>query len=99
MSAKVRWVFCSAPSTARRSARTPPISTRAVRSSNGTPKTLRERETSASGAPAATRAAKVMSPAAPPTGWKWTWTGVLVLVPPATGHLAGHQEGDGEEYG
>ena len=28
---------------------------------------------SGSGAPAATRAARVMSPAAPPTGWKWTW--------------------------
>src|SRR5215204_2191116 len=97
MSANVRWECSSGCSTARRRARTPLISTVSTWISNGTSSFFSDCDTSASGAPAEAKAPKVISPAAPPTGWKWTC--VLVVVALIAGHLASHQEGDGEEYG
>ena len=57
----------------RPSAPTPLISTSSVVRSKATFRARKEAVSSCSGAPAATRLARNMSPAAPPTGWKWTW--------------------------
>ena len=73
MSAKVLWRCSSGYSTSALSAPTPFTSARSVSRSKATPRPRREFVISDSGAPASTRAARVISPAAPPTGWKWTW--------------------------
>jgi hypothetical protein len=69
-SLKVLWDCSSGCSTPARSAPTPFTSTRSVVRSKATPRPRREAVISGSGAPAATSAARVISPAAPPTGWK-----------------------------
>ena len=54
------------------------------------------------GAPAWSRAARVMSPAAPPTGWKWAWRGARGLSAPVAatpGDPADHEQGEGEDDG
>jgi hypothetical protein len=73
MSLKVLWSCSSGYLTFARSAATLLTSTCSVARSKGTPMPRRDFVISGSGAPAATRAASAMSPAAPPTGWKWTW--------------------------
>src|SRR5918998_2312818 len=104
-SPKVRWACCSGWVTVALSAPTPLTSTRSVARSKATPRPRSAAVISCSGAPAATRLARVMSPAAPPTGWKWTWvkrpapgSGATLLLAPV-GDLARRHEGGGEGDG
>src|SRR5215210_5043078 len=103
MSSNARWAYCSGCSTVSRRAWIPPTSMDPVVISKSTPSFSIARETSASDAPAEIRAPRIMSPAAPPTGWKWTCTGAPrrsgALLLAAAGELAGRQESHDEEDG
>src|SRR5829696_7377386 len=113
MSAKVLCRCASGYLTSARSAVTPFTSTRSVARSKAMPRPPRDFVISGSGAPAATRAARVMSPAAPPTGWKWMWVRAGLLAPrlpapgtaplrlfhPSVGDPAHRHQGNGQADG